>query len=204
MAKPKKAQLEADMRDRLSQGAATSTLPQESDRPGLDKIVREAERLGYRRGAVPLEDGMDVVFVYGTLQPGWPLHGHAFGQEGVVAAYEPQALLLGYRMYAEIYPWITKSSPEEHVWGTLLFLQDAEKAMGIMDGVELGAGYRRIRAEIQTPTGPVGAWAYVWEDMDYVPWFEENLVEDGDFAAFVSRWERDHTRHGPEEEHYED
>lgn len=178
--KASKAQRETVAQEAVVAALASASNMLDFERPGLGRIISAAQKRGYKRGAVPVEKGMDVVFVYGTLQPGWLLH-ERIGEH--VVAYEPLAKLPEYRMYANFYPWIIHKRGEEGVWGTLLYLKDASAAIDTMDRVELGAGYERVRVEVQTPDGPVSAWVYVW-NQGYIPWREDFFVPSGDFAEF--------------------
>lgn len=148
-------------------------------RPGRERIMTTAQKFGLREGKTATEEGMEVVFVYGTLQPGWGLYSYL--AENVVS-YLPETYLEGYRMYAWAYPWAVKGTSEDRVWGTVLYLWNGWDMLQVLDDIELAAGYERCRVAVRTPQGEeIMVWAYLWKQ-DEPPIGAQ--IKSGDFASY--------------------
>ena len=103
---------------------------------------------------------MERVFVYGTLKRGERNHA-------LVAPHLHRVLpgrVLGYRLFhleGEEYPYPAMVPGEGWVEGEVLFL--SPEALPLLAGVEEeGVEHRRVRVRVETPEGPLEAWAYLY------------------------------------------
>lgn len=89
------------------------------------------------------------VFVYGTLRKGWGLNRYIEDYKG---KFINTVKLKGYKMFSlGPFPAINESTNEEdYVIGEVYEFpeENLEKAIGTLDAIELGAGYRRDTIEI--------------------------------------------------------
>lgn len=104
------------------------------------------------------------LFVFGTLRRGECNH------RAYLAGKYTRMLPATLSGFQRIHPLMIVPSPGGAVDGELYFLRresytatlrHCDSLEGIPPGRTAGDEYRRIRVEVQTPEGPVTAWAYV-------------------------------------------
>jgi gamma-glutamylcyclotransferase (GGCT)/AIG2-like uncharacterized protein YtfP len=106
------------------------------------------------------------LFVFGTLRQGQRNH-HLLSRRFV--RMRP-ARLSG---FARTEPLMIRARADASVAGELYFirpeayeatLRDCDDLEGIPPGRTIGRDYRRLQVTVETPEGPVAAWAYVHPD----------------------------------------
>jgi gamma-glutamylcyclotransferase (GGCT)/AIG2-like uncharacterized protein YtfP len=103
------------------------------------------------------------LFVFGTLRRGEPNHHLLAGR---YARMRPARL----HGFSKLHPLMIRAQADGIVAGELYFLRreayaaalrECDDLEGIAPGEMAGASYRRLRVTVETPEGPVAAWAYV-------------------------------------------
>ncbi|AEB11472.1 gamma-glutamylcyclotransferase family protein [Marinithermus hydrothermalis] len=106
------------------------------------------------------------VFVYGTLRVG-ERNFPVARQAGWVAS-EP-AVLEGFVLYDLPYGYPAIVRGAGRVYGEVQYYRDLARALERLDVLEdVGAEYLRVRVEVQVRGERVGAWAYVYPNLEAV------------------------------------
>ena len=115
------------------------------------------------------------LFVYGTLRSDAPRHGLVQGR----ARFEGPARAPGRLVDLGEYPALVEpASAGDVVSGELYVLSDADRD-ALLDSLDRyeGPRFRRERAEVQGPDGPVTAWLYRYR----ADWTGCRVIPEGEY-----------------------
>jgi gamma-glutamylcyclotransferase (GGCT)/AIG2-like uncharacterized protein YtfP len=118
-----------------------------------------------------------MLFAYGTLRRGAPMHGLIEGRASWIGAASAAGRLVDLGAFPGLVP---ASAPGDRVRGDL-FAIDPTHRDGLLDALDRyeGASFERVQEEVNGPHGAVIAWLYVYlGDTAGFP-----LVPDGDYLV---------------------
>ncbi len=122
---------------------------------------------------------VSILFAYGTLRRGAPMHGLLEGR----TTWLGLASVAGRLVDLGAFPGLVLAlEPGDRVQGDLFAIADAEREelLDALDRYE-GASFERVQQAIEGPEGPVLAWLYAYRgEVDGRP-----VVAGGDYLAVV-------------------
>jgi gamma-glutamylcyclotransferase (GGCT)/AIG2-like uncharacterized protein YtfP len=120
-----------------------------------------------------------MLFVYGTLRRGAPMHGLVEGRATWLGRASTAGRLLDLGAFPGLVP---ASAPGDRVHGDLFAIAEAwgDELFDALDRYE-GASFERVQEEVDGPDGRALAWLYVYRG----PVDDCRVVEGGDYLAVV-------------------
>jgi len=127
-----------------------------------------AERVGQR---------VAILFAYGTLRRGAPMHGLLEGRTRWIGPASVAGRLLDLGAFPGL---VAPAAPGDRVHGDLFAIAEAQRdeLLDALDRYE-GASFERVEETVDGPDGPARAWLYVYcGEVDGHP-----VVAGGDYLA---------------------
>ena len=127
-----------------------------------------AERVGQR---------VAILFAYGTLRRGAPMHGLLEGRTRWIGPASVAGRLLDLGAFPGL---VAPAAPGDRVHGDLFAIAEAQRheLLDALDRYE-GASFERVEETVDGPDGPARAWVYVYRgEVDGHP-----VVAGGDYLA---------------------
>jgi gamma-glutamylcyclotransferase (GGCT)/AIG2-like uncharacterized protein YtfP len=118
-----------------------------------------------------------ILFAYGTLRRGAPMHGLLEGRTTWIGAASVAGRLVDLGAFPGLVP---ARSPHERVHGDLFEIAEADRE-ALLDALDRyeGTSFERVQQRVDGADGPVIAWLYVYHgDLDGA-----KVVSSGDYLA---------------------
>jgi gamma-glutamylcyclotransferase (GGCT)/AIG2-like uncharacterized protein YtfP len=125
---------------------------------------QSSSAMANRRSSVPMARrvGHDVtlLFAYGTLRRGAPMHGLLEDRVTWIGRASAAGRLVDLGAFPGLVPAL---APGDRVQGDLFAIADAQREalFDVLDRYE-GASFERLQQEVEGPDGSVIAWVYTW------------------------------------------
>ena len=117
-------------------------------------------RRSQRATAQRVGQGVAILFAYGTLRRGAPMHGLLEGRTRWIGPASVAGRLVDLGAFPGL---VLSASPGDRVHGDLFAIADAqrEELLDALDRYE-GASFERVEQIVDGPEGPARAWLYVY------------------------------------------
>ena len=118
-----------------------------------------------------------ILFAYGTLRRGAPMHGLIEGRTDWIGAASVAGRLVDLGAFPGLIP---PQAPDDRVHGDLFTIAEAQRdaLLDALDRYE-GASFERVQQIVDGPDGPARAWLYVYRgEADGRP-----VLAGGDYLA---------------------
>jgi gamma-glutamylcyclotransferase (GGCT)/AIG2-like uncharacterized protein YtfP len=142
-----------------------------------EKSRARAMRRNQRATRERVEQGAAILFAYGTLRRGAPMHGLLEGRTNWIGFASVAGSLVDLGAFPGLVP---AQAPGDRVQGDLFAIAEAE-GEALLDALDRyeGARFERVEQTVDGPDGPVRAWLYVYRgEVDGHP-----VVAGGDYLA---------------------
>jgi gamma-glutamylcyclotransferase (GGCT)/AIG2-like uncharacterized protein YtfP len=146
--------------------------PSSSDR-NRARAMRRKKRVTPERVGQPAA----ILFAYGTLRRGAPMHGLLEGRTNWIGAASVAGRLVDLGAFPGL---IEPQAPGDRVHGDLFAIAEAQRdeLLDALDRYE-GASFERVQQLVDGPDGPARAWLYVYRgEVDGRP-----VLAGGDYLA---------------------
>ena len=135
--------------------------------------MRRSQRITAER----LGQSVAILFAYGTLRRGAPMHGLLEGRTCWIGPASVAGRLVDLGAFPGL---VSPAAPGDRVHGDLFAIAEAqrEELLDALDRYE-GASFERVQQMVDGPDGPTRAWLYVYRgEVDGRP-----VVAGGDYLA---------------------
>jgi gamma-glutamylcyclotransferase (GGCT)/AIG2-like uncharacterized protein YtfP len=142
-----------------------------------EKSRARAMRRNQRATRERVEQGAAILFAYGTLRRGAPMHGLLEGRTHWIGFASVAGSLVNLGAFPGLVP---PKASGDRVQGDLFAIAEAQRE-ALLDALDRyeGASFERVEQTVDGPDGPVRAWLYVYRgEVDGHP-----VVAGGDYLA---------------------
>ena len=127
-------------------------------RSSQSSSARAIRRRSFVTGQKVEQQVASVLFTYGTLRRGAPMHGLLEGRTTWLGSASAAGRLLDLGAFPGL---VSAQRPGDVVQGDLFAIEDAQREtlLDALDRYE-GASFERVQQSVEGPDGPVRAWVY--------------------------------------------
>ena len=154
-----------------------TTVPIATPNKSQSRSIRAIRRRSFATGRKVGQRVVSVLFAYGTLRRGAPMHGLLEGRTTWLGRASAAGRLLDLGAFPGLVP---AQRPGEIVYGDLFAIAEAQRE-ALLDALDRyeGESFERVVQTVEGPDGPARAWLYVYRgEVDGRP-----VVASGDYLA---------------------